>query len=113
MIHHTYRSTYISKTITMFSFLLHLQVKAMKTGSNWHRRDITVKDANGEIQLKLWNDAANLIQEENEHASDTFTNVEVDIFNNTPQLKTLDVTAIQVSVVNNDKFIIPFRNNDI
>ena len=58
-----------------FEFLLLVQVKAMKTGANWQRCDVTIKDANGEIQLKLWNGNANAIQEANEGAQATITNV--------------------------------------
>ena len=67
----------------------------MKMGSNW-RTDVTMKDSNSSVQVKMWNDRATEITEEHQGALVTFKNVKVDVFNNIEQLKTLDMSTIQV-----------------
>ena len=78
----------------------------MKTGSNWKRTDVTVKDDNSSVQVKLWNDRATDITEQHQGALVSFKNVEVDVFNNIPQLKTLDMTTIEVCNYVTQSFII-------
>ena len=72
----------------------------MKTGATWQRREIVLKDAttNKKIQVKLWNESAKEVSETHQGATIKLTNVEVDNYQNNQQLKTLDVTSIEVSL---------------
>ena len=57
-----------------------------------------MKYNNGILQLKLWNDHADSISEKDEGSKLTVKNVEVDIFQNQPQLKTIEISSILVSI---------------
>ena len=57
-----------------------------------------VRDRNGSLQLKLWNNHADSISEKDEGSKVTIKNVEVDHFQNQPQLKTIEISSIQVSI---------------
>ena len=57
-----------------------------------------IRDMNGTLQLKLWNDHSEAIQEQDEGAKLTLRNVEVDIYQNQAQLKTIEISQIVVSI---------------
>ena len=53
--------------LTDTNFVSYIQVKAMKTGSNW-RTDVTMKESNSSVQVKMWNDRVTEITEEHQGA---------------------------------------------
>ena len=87
----------------LFLIIIIQQVKPKRVGSNWTRRDITLKDkaTDRTVTVKLWNTMADAITETNEGDTVQIKNVEVDIFREQVQLKSLDtLTEVTVSYQN-------------
>ncbi|KAJ8049972.1 hypothetical protein HOLleu_02960 [Holothuria leucospilota] len=74
------------------------QVYELKQGSNWKRRDVLLSDnsTGKKICCKLWGDHATKITETNKGSTVTIENVEVDVYNDNHQLRSTNMTTIQV-----------------
>ncbi|XP_071944601.1 uncharacterized protein [Antedon mediterranea] len=71
----------------------------------WQRRDMVLKNTNSTIKLKLWGEKADEITEEHDGATFLFTNVEVDMFKQKPELKTTNLTRLEILSQPPDKSI--------
>ena len=65
-------------------------------GATWSRRDVSMTDGSGAIEMKLWNDDADLVTEEDVGKSVAITNVEVDKYKDSTQIRNTPETRVEV-----------------